>query len=213
MSLKKDFFNYNYKNPRDYSYVSKKHWDRKQNVENTDQLSGMLGRPGAITGIVLWILDVLIYFILRFVFFIFDITHYAFKWIYNMIFGNFTGIIPKQVTDLRNGKAISTKFFRYTMNVLMPPFGIFLSKGLYGWFSILVCLLLTYVNYLAGIIYSFVVTINNRYADQYEAYELHRYNKEHTEVEIDDKHWSAFYSTLGFVVIIGLVFYFFLGFF
>ena len=90
-------FNFYYKNPDDFTYVSKKHWHRKQKVENTDQLSGMLGRPGAITGIVLWILDVLIYFILRFVFFIFDITHYAFKWIYNIIFGNFTGIIPKQV--------------------------------------------------------------------------------------------------------------------
>mgnify|MGYP000359446140 CR=1 FL=1 len=205
-------FNFNYKSPDDFTYVSKKHWARKQNVENNEQLPGMLGRPGPITGIVLYIIDILLYFILRFVFFIFDITHYSFKWIYNMIFGNFTGIIPKSVTDLSNGKAISTKFFRYTMNVLMPPFGIFLSKGIYGWFSILVCLLLTYVNYMAGIIYTFVVTTNNRYADQYEANELDKYNKKVNQEEID-KDISAFVSSIAFFLIIGVVFYFFLGFF
>jgi len=205
-------FNFNYKSPDDFTYVSKKHWHRKQNVENNEQLPGMLGRPGPITGIVLYIIDILLYFILRFVFFIFDITHYSFKWIYNMIFGNFTGIIPKSVADLSNGKAISTKFFRYTMNVLMPPFGIFLSKGIYGWFSILVCLLLTYVNYMAGIIYTFVVTTNNRYADQYEANELDKYNKKVNQEEID-KDISAFVSSIAFFLIIGVVFYFFLGFF
>ena len=84
---------------------------------------------------------------------------------------------------------------------------------MYGWFSILVCLLLTYVNYLAGIIYTFVVTTNNRYADQYEAHELSKYNKEHTDIDIDDKDVGAFYSTIGFVVIIGLIFYFALSFF
>lgn len=208
-----DYYNYNYKSPEDFSYVSKKHWDRKKNVEDKDQLTGMIGRPGPITGIVLYIIDLLIYFLLRFIFFITDITHYAFKWFYNMIFGNFTGIIPKSVTDIRNGTPITTKFFRYTMNVLMPPFGIFLSKGLYGWFSILVCLLLTYVNYFAGIIYAFVVTANNRYADQYELAELTKYEKDHTNVKISKKDSNAFISTLGFVGIIGLVIYFMLSFF
>ena len=44
-----------------------------------------------------------------------------------------------------------------------------------GGFQYLVCLLLTYVNYLAGIIYAFVITTNNRYADQYEAYRIKKY--------------------------------------
>jgi uncharacterized membrane protein YqaE (UPF0057 family) len=58
------------------------------------------------------------------------------------------------------------------MTVLMPPFGVFLSKGMYGWFNILVCILLTYMNYLAGIVYAFVITMRNRYADQYEDHEM-----------------------------------------
>jgi len=54
------------------------------------------------------------------------------------------------------------------MTVMMPPFGVFLSKGIYGWFNILVCMILTYVHYLVGIVYAIVITMRNRYADQYE---------------------------------------------
>ena len=122
-----------------------------------DELGGIIGRPGPITGIVLYIVDLIIYLFLKFTFYLFDITQYAYNWVTNILFGNFQGIIPK---SWGKGKVISTKFFRYTMNVLMPPFGIMLSKGMYGWFSILVCVLLTYMHYLAGIIYAFVITMH-----------------------------------------------------
>ena len=89
----------------------------------------------------------------------------AFDFTYNLIFGNFNGIIP---SSLKQGKVVSMKWFRYAMTVLMPPFGVFLNKGIYGWFNILVCMLLTYINYLLGIVYAIVITMRNRYADQYE---------------------------------------------
>jgi len=128
-----DPYNIRAKDPEDYVYVSKKHWARKINVEHNDTLSSIIGRPGPITGLVLYLVDIIVYFVLRFTLYIFDITQYAYNWTANMIFGNFQGIIPK---SWGKGKVISTKFFRYTMNVLMPPFGIMLSKGMYGWFSI-----------------------------------------------------------------------------
>ena len=155
------------KNPEDSVYVSVKHYARKVNVEEKN-LSPLIGRPGPIAGIVLTFVDILLYFILKFVFYIYDITKYAFDWISNMTFGNFLGVIPQ---TFKKGKVFSTKFFRYTMNVLMPPFGIMLSKGMYGWFSILVCIIITYVNFFAGIVYTFVITSRNRYADQYEEYQ------------------------------------------
>jgi len=204
-----DPYNVKTKNPEDYIYVSAKHWARKSNVENNDALTGIIGRPGPITGIVLYLVDLVIYLFLKFTFYIFDITQYAYSWTTNLIFGNFQGIIPK---SLGKGKVISTKFFRYTMNVLMPPFGIMLSKGMYGWFSILVCVLLTYVNYIAGIIYAFVITTHNRYADQYEQYQLKKFEQEYDQQEVDED-INAFTSSLGFVILIGFVFYFFLGYF
>ena len=198
-----DPYNVTSKEPKSYVYVSKKHWARKINVENNDELAGIIGRPGPITGLVLYLVDIQVYFFLRFTFYIYDIAQYAYDWMSNLLFGNFQGIIPK---SWGKGKVISTKFFRYTMNVLMPPFGIMLSKGMYGWFSILVCVLLTYISYLAGIIYAFVITTHNRYADQYEQYQMKKFTQEYDQKEVDED-INAFISSIGFIIIILLVFY------
>lgn len=155
------------KDPDDYIFVSNKNYYRKQQVQNGDGniLQQAIGRPGPITGIVLSAVDAITGFIIRFSLLILQISSLAFDFTYNLIFGNFNGIIP---SSLKKGKVVSMKWFRYAMTVMMPPFGVFLNKGIYGWFNILVCILLTYMNYLVGIIYAIVITMRNRYADQYE---------------------------------------------
>ena len=200
-----DPYNIKSKDPEDLIFVSKKHWSRKVNVED-DGLGGIIGRPGPITGIILYIVDLIIYLFLKFTFYLFDITQYAYNWVTNILFGNFQGIIPK---SWGKGKVISTKFFRYTMNVLLPPFGIMLSKGMYGWFSILVCVLLTYMHYLAGIIYAFIITMHNRYADQYEQYQMKKFEQEYNQEEVDQD-LKAFFSSLAFIVILIMVFVLFI---
>ena len=82
--------------------MSLKHYSRKVNVEDKN-LSPLIGRPGPIAGIVLTFFDIAIYFILKFVFYIYDIAKYAFDWMSNMIFGNFSGLIPK---SFKKGKVI-----------------------------------------------------------------------------------------------------------
>jgi uncharacterized membrane protein YqaE (UPF0057 family) len=98
------------------------------------------------------------------------------------------------------------------MTALMPPMGIFLSKGLYGWFSIIICSIITYLNFIAGIIYAFVITSRNRYADQYEEYQVKLATVKNPQ-EIPDKDSKAFLTTLGFVSMIGLFIYFCIGYF
>jgi uncharacterized membrane protein YqaE (UPF0057 family) len=159
-------------NPDDLVYVSAKNWARKKNIEdgNASMLeSGGLGRPGILTGIIFSLIDSATTFIVKLVVFILQISTFAYDWMNNLIFGNFKGILPSSWTK---GKVISLKWFRYTMTLLMPPFGVFLSKGIYGWFNIIICLILTYIHYLAGIIYAIVITVRNRYADQYEKREI-----------------------------------------
>jgi uncharacterized membrane protein YqaE (UPF0057 family) len=153
--------------PDDYIFVSNKNYARKRKIQdgNGDVLQKAVGRPGPITGIVLAILDGLTTLIVRFSLLLLQISSLAFDFTYNHIFGNFNGIIPSALT---RGKVISLKWFRYAMTIMMPPFGVFLSKGIYGWFNILVCLILTYINYVLGIVYAFVITMRNRYADQFE---------------------------------------------
>uniref|UniRef100_A0A6C0EY57 Uncharacterized protein n=1 Tax=viral metagenome TaxID=1070528 RepID=A0A6C0EY57_9ZZZZ len=154
----------------DYIYVSNKNFQRRKRVETgNDQLGNLVATPGPISEFILAIFDVVVTLFLKLVFKLFTISSYAFSWVNNIIFGAFEGIIP---SALKRGKVISMKFFRYTMTILMPPFGVMLGKGLYGWFNIFVCMLITYVNFLAGIIYAFVITARNRYADQYEAKQI-----------------------------------------
>jgi uncharacterized membrane protein YqaE (UPF0057 family) len=169
----------------------------------------MFGRPGPISGLVMITIDIIVEISLKFVFYLFDLTQYAFNWINNMTFGNFKGIIP---TTFGGGKVISTKFFRYTINVFLPPLGIMLSKGIYGWFTILCCILITYVNYLAGIVFAFIITSRNRYADQYESYQLKQFaeNPLYQEADVDT---TAFFSSGGFVLLIVIVIGVFLSFF
>jgi uncharacterized membrane protein YqaE (UPF0057 family) len=165
-----DPYNVNSEDPTNLTYISKKNWARKQNIVNgNNKMSAIFGKPGPLTGIVLSLFNSLTYIALRFIFNILKICTYSFEWVNNITFGNFKGIIP---TSLKNGKVITMKFFRYTMTMLMPPVGIMLSKGLYGWFNMILCMIITYVNFLAGIIYAFVITSRNRYADQYETEQL-----------------------------------------
>lgn len=165
-----DPYNVSAESPETLQYISKKNWARKQNIiSGTNKLSGIFGKPGPLTGIVLSLFNSLTYIALRFLFNILKICTFSFEWVNNITFGNFKGIIP---TSLKNGKVVTMKFFRYTMTVLMPPVGIMLSKGLYGWFNMIICMIITYVNFLAGIIYAFVITSRNRYADQYETEQL-----------------------------------------
>lgn len=197
-------------NPNDYTYVSKKHWARKQNIVNgDDKLSNVAGRPGPLTGVIISLFDIVVTIFLKLMFNILKISTYAFDWVNNITFGNFAGLIP---TSLTQGKVISMKFFRYSMTVLMPPFGVLLSKGLYGWFNIIICMIITYINFIAGIVYAFVITSHNRYADQYESYQLAKaLNNNPDSVAIADS--KALMSTVGFVLLFGFVIYFFIGFF
>jgi uncharacterized membrane protein YqaE (UPF0057 family) len=162
-----DTLNVSTSDPNDFIFVSKKNWVRKRNVQdgNTDQLTKLVGRPGPITGIILSILDAITTFLLKIIVMLLQIANIGFDWVMNSIFGNFSAIIPNEA---KKGKVVSLKWFRYAMTIMMPPFGVFLSKGIYGWFNILVCTVLTYLHFLIGIIYAFVITMRNRYADQYE---------------------------------------------
>ena len=186
--------------PDDYIFVSNKNYYRKQQVQNGNGnvLQQAIGRPGPITGIVLSAIDAITGLIIRLSILLLQISSLAFDFTYNLIFGNFNGIIP---SSLKQGKVVSMKWFRYAMTVLMPPFGVFLNKGIYGWFNILVCMILTYIHYLLGIVYAIVITVRNRYADQYEdkQMEIAIANNPPEEVKADI---NALIGSLAFIIIL-----------
>ena len=199
--------------PNDYIFVSNKNWARKQKYEGGQgSIAKLIGRPGPVTGFIIGTVDVIVTLILKFFINLFSVCTEGFNWMYNFIFINFDGIIP---SSFAGGAVVSLRFFRYIITVIMPPLGILLSKGLYGWFSVLVCIIITYVNYMAGIIYAFVITARNRYSDQYEAQNIKKaleLSDNETLVEAVQSN-TAFFGTCGFVLLIGLVFFMMLSFF
>ena len=192
--------NLNASSPDDYTYVSKKNWARKKQIQDGegDQLSRLVGRPGPITGIVLSLLDMISTFFIKLFVILLQISTIAFEWVNNLIFGNLKGIIPNEI---QKGAVVNLKWFRYAMTVIMPPMGVFFSKGVYGSFNVIVCVVLTYINYLVGIIYAFVITRRNRYADQYEdqAYKSAIAANPISEAKAD---LNALIGTIGFSLIV-----------
>tara|TARA_B110000003_G_C16625132_1_gene524614 strand:+ start:134 stop:682 length:549 start_codon:yes stop_codon:yes gene_type:complete len=63
---------------------------------------------------------------------------------------------------------IRYKFMRYLITILMPPVGIFMSKGLYGWVNILLSIMLMYISYPIGIIYGMIISFNSYYSEYYQ---------------------------------------------
>ena len=99
-------------------------------------------------------------------------------------------------------------YLRYVITLVFPPIGIFLSKGIkYGWVNILIASFLCYLNYFIAIIYAFVITFNNKYADLYiqsERNKLQKFKKELKEEDnIDlDKRRSNLLAILVILVIL-----------
>ena len=194
--------NYTAQDPNDYVFVSKKNWARKHKVvSGGDSVGSLIGRPGPITGIILSLFDIIVSNVLKLLFYLLSIYTYAYEWINNWIFGAFDGIIP---SNFKRGKVITLKFLRYTLTVLMPPFGVLLSKGLYGWFNVLICMIITYINFVGGIVYAFVITSRNRYADQYEAYQLKKDLDNNPESEATADVY-ALVSSVSFVLLLAIV--------
>ncbi len=163
--------NTNNVDPDKYVYVSKRHYERKQKIEN-DKLGALgasLTRPGPIGIMLIYIFDAIVEVIARFLVYFSSFAFAGFDYIMVYTFGTFNGIFPNENA---NGMVFRYRFFRYIINILLPPLGVFFSKGIYGWFNIFICFILTYVSYVLGIIYCFIITANNRYADLYEETEF-----------------------------------------
>lgn len=189
-------------NPEDYIYISKRHYNRKQKILNKQgsNISSLVGRPGPVAGIIIYIFDAIIQIVARLIVYLLKITQYGYNLFDNYIWGNFDGVLPNTITG---GQVLSYRYLRYILTVLLPPVGVFMGKGVYGFFSIFVCVILTYINYVAGIVYAIVVTLNNRYADQYEEKQYKDLKLRNPDVTLQDMDSTAF---IGMIVFFSLLF-------
>jgi len=177
---------------------AQKHLDRREKVLNKQSkfLTEDVKRNSGILAItILYFWDSIVELIFKVLFATFDIGMYAFNYMYNLIFGATNGIIP---SDYKNGTVVTWRPMRYMITFFVPPLGVFMSKGLMGWFNIIICLLLCYINYILGILYAFIITSNNRYSDRFEKKKI----KEFKEKERGD---SMPQFKIALIIIVGLL--------
>jgi len=151
---------YDYRNTPAYRRMQKRERARKAKKAN------ILTQQGPLTMIMIGILDFWIDLASRIFELIWSFTGSGFNAVSDIIYGPDGGdIIPN--TE-KFGQSFSMKPFRLFITILIPPLGVFLSKGLYGWFNVLLCFALTWVHFVIGAIYALMITHRNRYADRYE---------------------------------------------
>jgi uncharacterized membrane protein YqaE (UPF0057 family) len=185
---------------------AQKHLDRRNaiiNKQNKSLTEEVKNNSGILAMTVLYFWDAFVELIFKFFFTTLDISVYAFDYIYNLIFGNFNGIFP---SVNKYGSMYTYKSLRYIITIFVPPLGVLMGKGLMGWFNIIICLVICYVNYLAGIVYAFVITANNRYADRYERRNIEAIKAQQAEANMEGyKHKSPFYAGIFFIIFIILI--------
>lgn len=154
---------FDYTNTPAYRRMKKRERARKA------RRGGVLTQQGPITVLLIGILDFWIDLIQRLFVLIWSFAGSGFSSVQDIIYGpDGTEIIPN--TE-KFGQAVSMRTFRLIITIFIPPLGVFLSKGLYGWFNVLICFMLTWVHFVLGAIYALMITHRNRYADRYEEME------------------------------------------
>jgi uncharacterized membrane protein YqaE (UPF0057 family) len=110
---------------------------------------------------------------------------------------------------VRNGGLIIRyTFIRYLITILVPPLGIFMSKGLSGWVNILLSIAFMYISYPLGILYGVLLTYNSYYAD------LYHYTKEREiktilkETEQEGLNDTRFIFVFLVMIMVGLMIFF-----
>ena len=159
------------KTPYDYSNTPAYRRKLKRDERKKAEKAGLLMGQGPITMFIVYLFDFMIKLFLRFGELVMEFSSLGFGVVYDAFYGTYDGFIPNSE---KFGTVISLKYIRYFITLLIPPVGVFLSKGIYGWFNILICFILTYFHIFLGIVYAFVITFRNRYADRYEEVEYKR---------------------------------------
>ena len=97
--------------------------------------------------------------------------------VYDFFYQNGAKIVPENV---KYGTIVSLKPLRVLLNIIFPPLGIFLARGMYGIHHVIISMLLIKFRLIAlplpilSIAYAFVITHIPSYSDRFNKYDFYR---------------------------------------
>lgn len=128
-------------------------------------MAKIMAGTGPISMFIIQVLDFSVDLVVNIISILTELFTDGFDFAYGGLLGEYQGIFPEKNAY---GTSFSFRFFRTFITIITPPVGVFMAKGIKGWMNILICLILCYIHYVIGILYAFVITFRNRYADRYE---------------------------------------------
>jgi uncharacterized membrane protein YqaE (UPF0057 family) len=107
-----------------------------------------------------------------------DILTDCFSWVQEQFFSDFKGFLAGKLKE-NNGIHFEYTFFRYFITLMLPPMGVFLSRGISAWFNILICGLLCFIKYFPGLIYALIIMQNAPHSERYKKMKRDKLAKKH----------------------------------
>lgn len=179
--------------------------ERKKNSARIreEKVNKIISGSGPLAIVMIRLLDYLIEKVVYFFSLFSDLVSDGYDTAYDTTLGNFQGILGSE----KYGICLDYKGLRYILTILTPPAGIFMGKGLRGWFTIILSIIVCAINYPLGILYAFIVTAKNRYADRFEKMDKFRVWKIREEVRREGgEQPKDLYFFLGLALLIGILF-------
>lgn len=133
--------------------------------------------------------------------------------VYDFFYQNGTKVIPENV---KYGTIVSLKPLRVLLNIIFPPLGIFLARGMYGIHHVIIALLLVKFRIIdlplpiLSICYAFIITHIPSYSERFNKYDFYRLMTIRALIDNCKKRklTSNFRDMLPLIIFIGFIFIF-----
>ena len=158
----------------------------KKNKDTEDKRNRIISGSGPLAKIMIYFLEKILYeqiikgFYNQFI----SVLDDAFTFVQNAFFSDFKGFLAGKL-KAKNGTCFEYTFFRYFMTLMLPPMGIFLSRGISGWYNILICGLLCFIKYFPGLVYALIIMQSAPYSKRYQEMKRDKLAKSRAEENKD----------------------------
>ncbi len=169
-----------------------------QNKKNKeDQRKRIISGTGPIGKIMVYFVEkILIDIIFKSIYNTFiTIVEDCFSFVQRTFFSDFKGFLAGKLKQKR-GSCFEYTFFRYFMTLMLPPMGIFLARGISGWYNILLCGLLCFIKYFPGLIYALIVIQSAPYSKRYQEMKRKKLEKTQQQYAVDQSGIEKSYTPL-----------------
>lgn len=169
----------------------------------------IISGTGPIGRLVVWIIEeIILKLLVGFYNFFIDLLADGVGFANDIFFSDYKGFFAGKLEE-KKGTCFEYTLFRYFLTLLLPPLGVFLSRGISSWYNIILCGLLCFFQYIPGLIYALVVMHTAPYARRYQEHQREKLKKNRPPEESNvEASLTPLIVFIGALCLVGLVVYY-----